>query len=97
MGLIAWVSLVANNKCPVVSCCNSAVAFLRLNLLKSEDFLLIFSSLLALQRDFPSPLLRASLIANGSLLLPPVLIDVDSRAAARRVIVSPPEIRSWRT
>jgi hypothetical protein len=57
------VSFVTSNECPVESCCSSAVAFFRLSLLKSDDFLLIFSSLLALLRDFPSPVFLASFMA----------------------------------
>lgn len=91
------VSFVASSECPVESCCSSAVAFLRLNLLKRDDFLLILSSRLALDRDFASPVFRASFMAWGSLLLPPVLMDVVSSAAARRDTASPPEMRSCKT
>ena len=41
--------------------------------------------------------LLAILILLGSLLLPPVLMLVVSRAVARMVTASPPETSSWRT
>jgi len=82
---------------PADSCCNSALAFFLLSLLNSEDFLLIFSSLRFLLLDLFKTLLLASLIAWGSLLLPPVLMDVVSKGVALSVTASPPEMSSWRT
>ena len=83
--------------CPAVSCCISAVAFFRLNLLNRDDFRRILSSRRDLLRGFAKTLRRASLMACGSLRRPPVLMDVVSRAVARRVTASPPDIKICKT
>ena len=92
--------------CAAASCCISAVAFLLLSFLKS-DVLRDLSPWWWLRRwpplppppDLfpPAPLLLAILIAWGSLLRPPVLMEVVSRAVALRVTASPPDMSSWRT
>ena len=90
--------------CAAASCCISAVAFLLLSFLKREVFRDL-SPWWWLRRwppfcpDLlpPAPPLLAILMAWGSLLRPPVLMEVVSRAVALRVTASPPEMSSWRT
>ena len=57
-------------------------------------FLLLSASLLL---GFLATFLLAILMLLGSLLLPPVLMLVVSRAVARMVTASPPLTRSWST
>ena len=61
-------------------------------------FFRLFSASLFLCRSLAAVTLRrAILMLLGSLLLPPVLMLVVSRAVALMVTASPPDTRSWRT
>ena len=87
-----WSDRLADSIPALAICCISALARLLESFLKSEVFLRLSTSLFLFL--FLATFLRAILIEAGSRRRPPVLMEVVSRAVARRVTASPPDIRS---
>lgn len=90
-----WSDLLALSIPALAICCISAEALLLLSFLKRLVFLRLSVSLLLCLRL--ATFLLAILIVLGSLLLPPVLMLVVSKAVALSVTASPPLMRSCRT
>ena len=82
--------------CALAICCISAEARFEESFLNKLVFPRLFSTSLFLCRCLTTFLL-AILMLLGSLLRPPVLMLVVSKAVARRVTASPPLISSCRT